>query len=63
VAPEAVAGFCWRGGTAPEAELEAEPGRGEVGGLLAVLLASLEGNKLNQYMNKTVTIKQINYND
>ena len=46
-----------------EAELEAEPGRGEVGGLLAVLLASLEGNKLNQYMNKTVTIKQINYND
>jgi len=40
VAPEA-AGFCWRGGTAPD-EPEAEPGRGEVGGLLTVLLASLE---------------------
>lgn len=45
----AVAGFCCRGGTtllAAGAEVEAEawadPGRGEVGGLLAVLLASLE---------------------
>lgn len=44
-----VAGFCCRGGTtllAAGAEVEAEawadPGRGEVGGLLAVLLASLE---------------------
>lgn len=49
-----VAGFCCRGGTtllAAGAEVEAEawadPGRGEVGGLLAVLLASLETQKNN----------------
>lgn len=37
------AGFCCRGGTALLATLPVpEPGRGEVGGLLAVLLASLE---------------------
>ena len=44
VAPGAV-GFCCRGGTTPgagaEAEAAAEPGRGEVGGLLAVLLGLL----------------------
>lgn len=48
VAPEA-AGFCCRGGTTLLAvavdEPEAEPGLGEVGGLLAVLLASLEQRK------------------
>ena len=45
VAPGA-AGFCCRGGTAvlPGAaeEPDADPGLGEVGGLVAVLLASLE---------------------
>lgn len=45
VAPEA-AGFCCRGGTTLLAgavdEPDADPGLGEVGGLLAVLLASLE---------------------
>lgn len=45
MAPEA-AGFCCRGGTTLLAgavdEPDAEPGLGEVGGLLAVLLASLE---------------------
>lgn len=45
VAPDA-AGFCWRGGTtllaAAVDEPDADPGLGEVGGLLAVLLASLE---------------------
>lgn len=48
VAPEA-AGFCCRGGTtllAPAAEdPAAEPGLGEVGGLVAVLLASLEAKE------------------
>lgn len=48
MAPEA-AGFCCRGGTTLLAvavdEPEAEPGLGEVGGLLAVLLASLEQRK------------------
>lgn len=44
MAPEA-AGFCCRGGTTllPEAaaDPDTDPGLGEVGGLLAVLLASL----------------------
>lgn len=45
MAPED-AGFCWRGGTTllevAEDEPDADPGLGDVGGLLAVLLASLE---------------------
>lgn len=44
VAPDA-AGFCCRGGTTllpPAAVEDPDPGLGEVGGLLAVLLASLE---------------------
>lgn len=43
VAPEA-AGFCCRGGTTllPAAVVDPDPGLGEVGGLLAVLLASLK---------------------
>lgn len=41
VAPEDD-GFCCRGGTAADGAADApEPGRGEVGGLLAILLASL----------------------
>lgn len=44
VAPGA-AGFCCRGGTMLGAELVPEPGRGDVGGLLAVLLASLSYRK------------------
>lgn len=40
------AGFCCRGGTALLVTLPVpEPGRGEVGGLLAVLLASLENKR------------------
>lgn len=53
VAPEA-AGFCCRGGTTVLAgaveEPAADPGLGDVGGLLAVLLASLQQRKiLSQY--------------
>lgn len=48
VAPEDD-GFCCRGGTTPLAgaveEPDADPGLGEVGGLLAVLLASLKREK------------------
>lgn len=50
VAPDA-AGFCCRGGTTLLAgavdEPAAEPGLGEVGGLVAVLLASLENTETN----------------
>ncbi len=44
-APAAV-GFCCRGGTALLVAVPVpEPGRGEVGGLLAVLLASLKNRQ------------------
>lgn len=54
MAPEA-AGFCCRGGTTllPAAVVDPEPGLGEVGGLLAVLLASLkETERVNEQRRK-----------
>lgn len=58
VAPEA-AGFCCRGGTTLLAgaveDPDVEPGLGEVGGLLAVLLASL-GKKKTKDRNPSGTV-------
>lgn len=55
VAPGA-AGFCCRGGTMLGLELVPDPGRGDVGGLLAVLLASLS------YRKRTVRKRRVQQN-